>query len=168
MYVRICQYAHCQSMCKYISMSMCQSMANMSICLYIRVYASMSGYLYMRVCQYVHMSVCVSMSVCPSIRVWFKPSEGPLTLRSCLHTHCPALTFPDGKVITLGRGYIKALVPIFVHLAPTGHVLCGYNSVYKGQAKGSSPLKKSLVHSSPGARTRLLLTLKEPWWPLFN
>lgn len=73
--VRVCA-SMSVCMCEYVNMPMCQSIANMSVCLCVRVCGSMSGNLYMQICQYVHMSVCMSMSVCPSIRVWFKPMRG--------------------------------------------------------------------------------------------
>lgn len=126
---------------EYVSMSMCQSMWE-----HVRkpVYANMS------ICPYVSMHEYVSMSIYQSV---IQAHEGPLTLRSCLHIECPALTFLDGEVATLGRGCIKALLPIFAHLRlPQATFSVVITQFTNDKQKAVLPSKRALFtsHREPG------------------
>lgn len=157
MYVWICQYAHVSEHVQvyqyvhvsehgeYVSMSICQSM-----CEHVRrsVYANMSMSIcqHVWVCQYVHLSEC---DLSPMRGHW---PWGAV----CTSTALPSTSLME-KLRHLAEAALRLSCP---SLAPTGHFLCGYNSVYKRQSKRQFSPQKEPCSLLTGAWTRLLLTLR--------
>lgn len=100
---------------------------------------SMHAYAGVSVCQHV----CECIRACRKVRVWSKPSEGPLSPGRAVY-RSTTLSLLVVKFRHLAKAALRlSCPPLPTFLSPRAYFLCGYTSVCKWQTKGRSPCKES-------------------------